>query len=511
MHICYSISYSVTQEEWEHVYEETLELAQKLGLADWSKFYYKGIRHYAYCKIKEETKEDFGEEKHYWVACAEYSHLADGEYFRLNRELNNSKYNKDAGPAILGQIDSFTNVSSKPYENQANYRITEHCKGFYGIRLLAILCLMESRLKEKVFIYGNFSKSSCKTAVELANKYLKEPIELPVCCDYNRLYEIVKTIDIPEEEKINLMENAYLGAIDLSYKKFIEENFDKTTINQFWENRFKDCDIKDYNFKEKLKAYLSYGFDFKDLFSYITFTNKKEEYLKFLELIIEIENNRNSFSKNIGLVRNPKDNTVRGFSLEFRRSLFGPMNSTDIICYTFDDYVNKLSEYFGDQIDVRNFLKGKIRDEDEDSFLLRVKEYCQKDNYYVSEGEENCDIIYSSELMYYKTGDTLSPYLLKEIKEAVKTNKERLSDAKFKELEGKDVLEQIYELIDIYPHFSARDIDWQHAIDYFNTHSDALKRYYPLFKMKFEFLTPAEDIATALFMNDEFYEFSKSL
>ena len=113
--------------------------------------------------------------------------------------------------------------------------------------------------------------------------------------------------------------------------------------------------------------------------------------------------------------------------------------------------------------------------------------------------------------MYYKTGDTLSPYLLKEIKEAVKTNKERLSDAKFKELEGKDVLEQIYELIDIYPHFSARDIDWQHAIDYFNTHSDALKRYYPLFKMKFEFLTPAEDIATALFMNDEFYEFSKSL
>lgn len=509
MHICYSISYSVTQEEWEHVYEETLELAQKLGLADWSKFYYKGIRHYAYCKIKEETKEEFGIEKHYWVACAEYNHLGDGEYFRLDRELNNRKFNKDAGPAILRKIDTYTNVSFKPYENQVDYDVTDHCTGFYFIRLLAILCLMESRLKEKIFIYGSISKSDCETAVELANKHLKEPIGLPARCDYNRLYEIVKTIDIPEEEKINLMENAYLGEIDLKYKKFIEEKFNKNTITQLWKNRFKD--IEHYDFKNTLKAYLAYGFDFKDLFSYIPFTNKKEEYLKLLELIIEIENNRDRFSKNFGLTRDPKDNKVRGFSLEFRRSLFGPMNSTDIICYTFDEYVNELSKYLGDQIDVRNFLKGKIRDEDEDSFLLRLKEYCQKDNYYVFEGEENCDIIYSSELMYYKTGDTLSPYLLKEIKEAVKTNKERLSDAKFKELEGKDVLEQIYELIDIYPHFSARDIDWQHAIDYFNTHSDALKRYYPLFKMKFEFLTPAEDIATALFMNDEFYEFSKSL
>lgn len=511
MHICYSISYSVTQEEWEKVYEETLDLAQKLGLADWSKFYYKGIRHYAYCKVKEETEEEFGEEKHYWVACAEYSHLADGEYFRLNRKLNNSKYNKDAGPAILRKIDSYTNVNSKPYENQTDYDVTDHCKGFYGIRLLAILCLMESRLKEKVFIYGDISKSSCETAVELANKHLKEPIGLPARCDYNRLYEIVKTIDIPEEEKIYLMENAYLGEIDLRYKKFIIENFNKTTINQFWQNRFKDCNVEDDNFKHKLKAYLSYGFDFKDLFSYITFTNKKEEYLKFLELIIEIENNKNRFSKNIGLTRDPKDDKVRGFSLEFDRSLFGPINSTDVICYTFDEYVNKLSEYFGDQIDVRNFLKEKIKDEDKDSLLLRVKKYCQKDDYYVSDDEKNCDIIYSSDLIYYKTGDKLPPYLLDEIKKAVITNKERLSDNKFKELEEKETLEQLYELIDIYPHFSARDIDWHHAIDYFNTHSDALKRYYPLFKMKFEFLTPAEDIATALFMNDEFYEFSKSL
>ena len=233
MYICYSISYSVTQKEWEKVYEETLELAKKLNLADWSKFYYKGIRHYAYCKVKEETEVEFDEENHYWLTCAEYNHLADGEYFRLDRELNNMKYNKDAGPAILRIIDSYTNVSSEDYKNQTDYNVTDHCKGFYFIRLLAILCLMESRLREKVFIYGDVNKSDCETAVELANKHLKEPIELPARCDYNRLYEIVKTIDIPEEEKLDLIENAYLGEIDLKYKKFIEEKFDKNTIIQF--------------------------------------------------------------------------------------------------------------------------------------------------------------------------------------------------------------------------------------------------------------------------------------
>lgn len=32
-----------------------------------------------------------------------------------------------------------------------------------------------------------------------------------------------------------------------------------------------------------------------------------------------------------------------------------------------------------------------------------------------------------------------------------------------------------------------------------------------LFKMEFEFLTPTENIAKALFINDEFYEFCKGL
>lgn len=504
-YLCFSISNSVTQEEWTKVYEETLDLANKLNLADWGKFYYKGIRHYAYCKVKEQTEKEFNKEKHFWLACGEYEYMGDGEYFRLEKEINTRKYNKDAVPAILSKFDSYNN------DKQVSNRIIRTYRGTYYIRLLAILCFMESKLKEKIFISGDVDKRDCENAVKMANRYLKEPIELPARCDFNRLYEIVKNTEISNTEKIFLMEKTYLGGIDLKYKKAIEEKFKKQEINQLWKERFEKYTLEDESFENVLESYLSYGFDFKDLFSYISFKNPKEEYLQLLELIIKIEKNRDKFSRNFGITKVSKDNTVRGFSLEFQRALFGSDAAILSTRYTFDDYVNELSKYFGNQIDVKNFLKEKIKDEDEDSFLSKAKEYCKKDSYFLFEGEENFDIIFGSNLMYYKPGDKIAPCLLDEIKETVKTNKKRITDKELKEFSKKETIEQIYELIDLNPHFPVRDIDWHHAIDYFNSHSDALERYYPLFHMEFDFFTSAEDIARALFINDEFYEFCKGV
>lgn len=509
MYLSYSISNSVTQEEWNKVYRKTLDLADKIGLADWSKFYYKGIRAYAYCKVKEQTEIEFGQKKHFWLACGEYDYMGDGEYFRLEKELDERNYNEKAGPAILRKIGSYTNVDSKPYENQTRDSYIRTFRGNYFIRILAILCLMESMLKEKMFIY-DVSKRDCEEAIKYVNKYVKKHIELPARCDFNRLYEIVKTIDIPEEEKMLLMENAYLGDIDYKFKIFIEKKFDKKTINRFWKKRFQESTIGSDKFKEDLNVYLSYGFDFKDLFSYITFSNTQEECIKLLELIILIEKNKDRISKTLGIIRDPKDNSVCGFSLEFRCSLFGPEAIVNNRSYSFDDYVNELSKYFGKHIDVEKFLKEQIEERDEDLIRKKIESYCGN-RYIIFKGEEKYDIIFSCRLMYYKPGDKIAPYILKEIKKEVRANKKRLSSKEFKELETKEPAEQIYELIDIRHQFPVRDIDWFHAIDEFNTNPDALKRYYPLFRMKFELYTSNEDIAKAIFLNDDFYEFCNSL
>ncbi len=511
MYFGYSLSNSISQQKWTKVYEETLVLADKLDLADWCKFYYKGIRAYAYRKVKEQTEKDFGKEKRIWLACADYKYLSYGEYFRLERKIQTKKYDKNAGPGILGVIGDYTNISSKEFEDQTWTYSREIWGGSYLNRILAILCYMESRLKEKMFIYGDISKDNLENAISILNKHLEKPIELPARCDYSRLYNIVRTIDIPEEEKILLMENAYLGKIDLKYRIFIEKHFDKAIINTFWKNRFKDFDIKNDKFEKVLRAYLSYGFDFKDLFSYIPFKNKKEEYLKFLELIFDIENKKDSLSRTMGLSRDPKDNIVRGFSWELRCSLFGPEAEDLSTHYTFDDYVNELSKYFNNYIDIKSYLEEKIRVEDDDSFMSKLRDYCHKDHYYLFKGEDKYDIVFPQNLENYKTGDKIAPYLLDQIKVAAKKNKKRLNDKKFKEIASKETTEQIYELIDIYHHFPARDVDWYYAIDYFHSHSDALERYYPLFHMNFEYFSSTEHIARALFINDEFYEFCKGL
>lgn len=511
MYLSFSISNSVTQEEWNKVYKKTLFLADKLNLADWSKFYNKGIRAYAYRKVKEETEIKFGKKKHFWKTCGDYEYIGDGEYFRLDKELNEWNYNENAGPAILGNIDSYTHVDSNPYEDQTQDRYIRIYRGTYYIRLLAILCFMESMLKEKMFISGDIYKRECEEAIAYVNQYLKKPIELPARCDFSRLYEIVKTIDIPEEEKLYLMENAYLGKIDLEYKNFIENNFDKTVIKQFWKNRFRGHDVDSYEFKEILEAYLSYGFDFKDLFSYISFSNTEEKYSKFMELILTIESNKSELSRYFGLSRDPNDNKVRGFSPEFQYSLFGYESIKLDKFYYIDDYANELSKYIGNYINIRNFLEENLKEVDESTVISKVKNYFKESNRILSKEGKKYDISFSNGLMYYKPGDKISPIILKEIKKEVRTNKKRLSSKEFKELEVKEPTEQIYELIDIRHQFPVRDIDWIHAIDYFNTNPDALKRYYPLFRMKFELYSSAEDIAKALFLNDEFYEFCMKL
>ena len=507
----FSISKSVSQEEWTKVYEETLVLADKIALADWGKFYYNGVRSNAYCKVKEQTKEDFGKVKHFWQACGDYNYMSTGEYFRLEREIDN--YNENAVPAILGQLYLFPDIRSKIYENQINTTDLRISGKTYFIRLLAILCFIESKLKEKIFISGDFDRHDCKTAVKIINNHLNEQIELPARCDFNRLYNIVKKTDISDEEKIYLMEKTYMGNINLNYKNHIEEKFGKEILNNFWKYRFTDCIIGSYGFQKALEAYFSYGLGFKDLFKYIQLNNTKEDCIKLLKSIIEEENNRNRYTRNVGISRDPENNIVHGFSYGFQHSLFGPEPIETFLFkkFTIDDYVNELSKYLDNQIDIRNFLLENIKEEDEVSFDTRLREYCHRDTYVMFEGEENYDIVFPQDLIYYKTGDTIAPYLLDNIQSAIKNSKNRLSDKKFKEISEKETTEQIYELTDIYHQFPVRDIDWIHAIDYFNTHSDALERYYPLFYMIIELFSQTEYIATALFINDEFYRFCKEI
>ena len=78
-----------------------------------------------------------------------------------------------------------------------------------------------------------------------------------------------------------------------------------------------------------------------------------------MELIIDIENNANRISKNLGITRNPKDNTVRGLSIDFRYSLFRSGKKINLEVQRADaGATSKRARYHSSSLDVE-FLKTK--------------------------------------------------------------------------------------------------------------------------------------------------------
>ena len=66
IYLSFALSNSVTQSEWEKVYEESLFLAKKLDFTDWSQFSYKGINLHCFCKVKEHKELENGEKLSHW-------------------------------------------------------------------------------------------------------------------------------------------------------------------------------------------------------------------------------------------------------------------------------------------------------------------------------------------------------------------------------------------------------------------------------------------------------------
>mgnify|MGYP007000003776 CR=1 FL=1 len=119
----------------------------------------------------------------------------------------------------------------------------------YHIYLLAIACLLEVRLGDKIFIYGDITRSQCLQAIELINQYLDEPIHLPSRCVPARFYERVERLPFSTEEKQKIYASLLLG-----------ENADELLIRRLYERGKvdKEYDISDY---EDLLRYKPGGYD----------------------------------------------------------------------------------------------------------------------------------------------------------------------------------------------------------------------------------------------------------
>lgn len=245
-YIYLNVSRSVTKEQWERTYEETLKLVRAFPLAEKKTVRIHGID--TVCLVPTEEKREGGDGGGQWVGwetIGDYKYMQTAENYYLPRNIvEDEGIEPNAGDAILGAFPAYLNYDWQDSRFQHVYE----CWGGktlgknYHIYLLAIGCLIEDRLGDAAFVYGNITYEQCRRAVQLANEYFEEPIKIPVCCDLGRLRQRILRLPVSEMEKQQAIEQFYLGNKDNFYEKEEKKQGVPRNITEEWEI----CDINNY-------------------------------------------------------------------------------------------------------------------------------------------------------------------------------------------------------------------------------------------------------------------------
>lgn len=283
------ISGSVTKEEWANVYQETLTLIKAFPLAERRSIPYAGRT--LICAVPTEERNISsvrGKQKIGWKTSLDYDTLNGAEVYVLPKDLiGDNEVDPDAGDAIMGTLSTCLNYDWSDEKVSHTYSLWDaKTQGEpYHMYLLAIACLIEDRLGEKAFVYGDITLGQCRKAVKMANQYLNKPIELPARCDPERFYARVQKLPLKETEKITLFEHFYLGIQDEHFGNFERTHFSTEALLEHWKARFSGSTIGTRGFYKYIKTYLASGFGLEELCRIVCLNDKEgnpqpEQFLK---------------------------------------------------------------------------------------------------------------------------------------------------------------------------------------------------------------------------------------
>ncbi len=158
----------VSQQQWEKVYEESLELLNAFPFADIKEKNYFGLN----IPVFEQAKERI-EQKKYWQLCGDLNSKKYGETFQLYKEINVYKKSIESD----GRKDILLENQEQHIVNIFDSKTQGH---EYHLYILAIAMLVESRLPKYALVSGNIDYKQCVKAKEWADRHLSTPINLPV-------------------------------------------------------------------------------------------------------------------------------------------------------------------------------------------------------------------------------------------------------------------------------------------------------------------------------------------
>lgn len=510
-----AVSKAVTEEEWEKVYEETVELVEKLPLAEVQKVEIHGID--TLCVVPTKERElYFGSQKiKGWRTSGDKESLGFAECFSMYKNfVSMHLLNLDAGDAILGVIPEYLEEDNNDSKFKQVYRLwgSKTQGEDYHIYLLAVAALLEDRLKEKVFTFGDVTKGQFKAAVKIANEYLEHPIGLPVSCDIKLFFERVSKLPIEEVQKMKVIEEFYLGKKDKELGDCIRQYFKAEVIRKYWKKEFRECQIGSRGFKHIFQKYINWGFELSELFEIVDFENgdKKENCEKFISTILDSKLFLKQKRTIDPLVVDVEEERPYSVATLFAQVLFGGAKNTTVVSYLPIERIEEILEKnLGADWDVKAYIKTYLKKEEKQDISDQFLDFMEEEREKLIQERKEYDITDYDLLRFYETGDTILPKIETAIRKSREFLNSTLKEEKFKELLKEDILIEFHWLTIQNRYYYIRQEDWEKIYEKLRE-PNGLARYYSLFRIQLSSQNLV-DMALALLLNDDLWEYSSKI
>lgn len=425
----------ITPEAWRRVYEESLILIEKYPFMD----RYKGQRPngltYVYGARSRERNDIYGRYRGWQTAgdmytgynTEDFEMLADIEYYRQDKAddggdvLASLVYSKEYPELKAPDNKTMTSVFGAKTQGEDSH-----------IYLLAIACLVVSRLSGAAVVSGDINVGQCTAAVQWANKYLTEPIGVPIQCEANllmhRLLMMEGAPQILEDGRIlDLFFEISLQNKDRKMGDSIRKYISEEIITHYYRNKFKDTAERSmYELERAAKRYLELGFELRSLAELLV-TDPDGCRLQpndFFDMIFRMQlhvQDKMTYDMTKGDKENPKPDNV---GMLFAR-IFGVMASCDNknvdAFYSLEEITSICKDVMGNLCDVdAQIMDALKRDADrkeqqsggaQDFFYSDGSPFEKMVDEKQKQDEEakQYDIKTMDDIVYFNVGDSVEP------------------------------------------------------------------------------------------------------
>ncbi|AIF45088.1 hypothetical protein [Virgibacillus sp. SK37] len=235
----------IDQDDWENVFEETLQLIRAYPFATLITENMGDYQRIVLDRTEEQCVNRFSGKEMYWKLNGDLESKETGESFTLLSNL--ARYKGLKGERLKEDILQYYVEDKGNGAREVFYSKTQGKD--YHTYLLAIASLIESRFPKYACVYGDITKEQAQKAVNWANSILDKPIDLPVRVNPTRLLERLEVISI-EEKRLEALYDLSIGAND-GVDGLVAKHFNINAVRNYFAK-----ELQDFNSAAQLGAEL---------------------------------------------------------------------------------------------------------------------------------------------------------------------------------------------------------------------------------------------------------------